>query len=332
MADYKLEGMQGKNVLVLGGLGFIGSNTMHKCVELGASVTAFDAMLGQYGANMANLEGVKEKVEFVKADMRDFDALAEAVKGKDYIFNCAGQVSHVDSMENPLFDVELNVQANLNLLETCRKHNDSVKIVYAGTIGQFGSQEYLPIDEKHPTMPKDVYGIDKLAAEKYHLLYSENYGMNACSLRINNTYGERHQMKHGNYGILNWFIRLALENKKITVFGEGTQLRDYCYVQDIVDAQILAAQSEKANGKFYCTGTGKGMKFVDMVKMIIEKAGSGESEMVPFPAKRQRIEVGDVYFSHKKIKEELGWEPKTEFAEGLGKTIEFYRANLQKYI
>lgn len=329
---YTLKRMEGKSVLVLGGLGFIGSNTAHRCVELGAEVTVFDAMIEPYGFNLANLDGIREKARLLKEDMRDFAALSEAVKGKDCIFNCAGQVSHVDSMSNPALDAELNIEANINLLEACRMHNDNVKIVYAGTSAEFGGAEYLPIDELHPTKPKDIYGINKLAAEKYHLLYSANYGMKACSLRMNNTYGERHQMKHGKYGILNWFLRLALEGRKITVFGNGRQMRDYCYAQDIVDAEILAAQSEKSNGEIYCTGTGKGTAFIEMVKKVIEKAGSGSFELKPFPKERAQIEVGDVYFSHAKIEEELGWKPETTLEEGLGRTAEWYRERLGKYI
>ncbi|MFH1225493.1 MAG: NAD-dependent epimerase/dehydratase family protein [Candidatus Diapherotrites archaeon] len=328
---YKIKSMEGKSVLVLGGLGFIGSNTAHRCCELGAEVAVFDAMLEPYGFNMENLEGIRERVKFVKADMRDFSALAEEVKGKGIIFNCAGQVSHVDSMENPMLDMELNIGANINLLEACRKYNDKATVVYAGTRGEFGRALYLPMDEKHPADPVDVYGINKLAAEKYHLLYASTYGIKACSLRLTNTYGERHQMKHAKYGIMNWFIRLALEGKEIPLYGGGKMLRDYLYVRDVADAMVMAAQEGKCAGKFYSLGNGKGIRFVEIVKKIIKEAGSGSWRNVEFPPERKRIEIGDMYFSHRMFSRDTGWKPSTGLDEGIERTISFYRERLGKY-
>lgn len=328
----KGEKMQGKNVLVLGGLGFIGSNTAHRCIKQGANVTIYDALLPMYGGNPANIAEIKDKVKVIKKDMREKPALEEAVKEQDLIFNCAGQVSHVDSMADPYLDIDINLIANINLLEACRKHNDSTKIVFAGTRAEIGKAEYSPIDEKHPTNPTDIYGIDKLAAEKYHLLYNEVYGIRACSLRINNAYGERHQMKHSKYGILNWFIRLALEDKEIQVYGEGNQTRDYNYISDVIDAMMLAAESEKANGKFYLLGSGKEVKFIDLVELVIKLADSGSYKKVPFPEMRKKIEVGNILVSYEKIKKELGWQPKIGLEEGLKRTIEFYKQRLPEYI
>jgi len=330
--ENSLKEMKGQRVLVLGGLGFFGSNIVHKCVGLGAEVTVFDAMIEPYGFNLANLKGIEKKVGLLKQDMRNFGDLSKAVKEKDLIFNCAGQVSHVDSMKEPFLDIELNIVANLNLLEACRKFNGNAKIVYAGTRAQVGKAEYTPIDEKHPTNPVDVYGIDKLTAEKYLLLYSSAYGIKGVSIRSTNGFGPRHQMKHGLYGILNWFIRLALEGKTISVYGTGEQLRDYLYIDDIVNAMVSCGQSEKANGQIYNVSSGKGIKFIEMVKKIIEFSGKGKYELKPFPEERKMIETGDVVLSYKKINRELGWEPLTSFDDGLKKTIDFYKKHLKEYV
>ena len=332
MNENSLKEMKGQKVLVLGGLGFFGSNIVHKCVGLGAEVTVFDAMIEPYGFNLANLKGIEKKVGLLKQDMRNFGDLSKAVKEKDLIFNCAGQVSHVDSMKEPFLDIELNIVANLNLLEACRKFNGNAKIVYAGTRAQVGKAEYTPIDEKHPTNPVDVYGIDKLTAEKYLLLYSSAYGIKGVSIRSTNGFGPRHQMKHGLYGILNWFIRLALEGKTISVYGTGEQLRDYLYIDDIVNAMVSCGQSEKANGQIYNVSSGKGIKFIEMVKKIIEFSGKGKYELKPFPEERKMIETGDVVLSYKKINRELGWEPLTSFDDGLKKTIDFYKKHLKEYV
>ena len=235
-------------------------------------------------------------------------------------------------MKEPFLDIELNIVANLNLLEACRKFNGNAKIVYAGTRAQVGKAEYTPIDEKHPTNPVDVYGIDKLTAEKYLLLYSSAYGIKGVSIRSTNGFGPRHQMKHGLYGILNWFIRLALEGKTISVYGTGEQLRDYLYIDDIVNAMVSCGQSEKANGQIYNVSSGKGIKFIEMVKKIIEFSGKGKYELKPFPEERKMIETGDVVLSYKKINRELGWEPLTSFDDGLKKTIDFYKKHLKEYV
>ncbi len=328
---YSLPRLDGKRCLITGGLGFIGSNLAHSLVAIGAEVSIADACIDPYGWNFANIREIKDRVSFTKADIRDEKAMAAAVKGQDFIFNCAAQVSHIDSMTDPFLDVDINCRGNLVLLEACRRHADKAKIVYAGTRGQMGSLHYSPADEEHPDNPTDIYGANKWAAEKYHLVYNSAYGIRATSLRINNTYGERNQMRHAKYGIMNWFIRLALEGKEIQVFGDGSQTRDYNYITDVVDAMILAAQSEKSNGKYYLLGSGNEIKFMDMVKSVIKAAGSGSYKLVPWPADRKAIEIGNFFVTYEKIRDELGWEPKTSLDEGLRKTIAFYRERKKEY-
>lgn len=324
--------MDGGEALVVGGMGFLGSNLARALVELGAKVTVYDAFLEPYGANAFNIAGIEDKVKLVKGDVRDFGLLSEHVKDKDYVFNYAAQVSHGLSMELPFLDIDINCKGSMCLLEACRKFNDSARVVYAGTRGQTGEARYLPVDEKHPDNPPDINGIDKLAAEKYHLLYHKVYGMNAVSLRFGNTYGPRHQMKHGQYGVLNYFIRQAMLGETITVFGDGSQLRDYLYVDDATNAAILSAENPVVSaGRYYLLGSGEQITFIDMVKAVIGAVGSGKYETKPFPPGRREIDVRNFVVTYEKIENELGWKPKTGFGEGLAKTVDFYKKHLEKY-
>ncbi|MBI2251823.1 MAG: GDP-mannose 4,6-dehydratase [Armatimonadetes bacterium] len=330
MKNY-LENYRNKKIMITGGLGFLGSNLAHSLVKVPCEIILIDAMLPLYGGNYFNIEEIKEKLKIEIADIRDKDKMNELVKGQDYIFNIAGQVSHLDSMSDPFLDLDINARGNLVLLEACRKYNSKAKIIYAGTRGQYGKLEYVPVDEKHKMEPTDIYGVNKMAAEHYHLIYNRIYGIRSASLRINNTYGPRHQMKHGKYGILNWFIRIALENGTIKIFGDGNQLRDYNYVDDVVKAMLLTGSNEKSAGNVYNLGSGKQIKFIELVEEIIKTAGNGKIEKVPWPKERADIEIGDYAADFSKIKKELNWEPKVSLDEGLKKTIEFYKRNKEHY-
>ena len=328
----KLEQLDGKRALVLGGLGFIGSTMCHRLVSLGAKVTAFDAVLPELGGNPANVREIKDKILVVKKDMRDIPALEEAVKGQDLVFNCAGKSTHAESMEKPLEDLSVNVTATINLLEACRKLNDNAPIVFAGTRAEMGQVKCLPVTEETTPFPKDIYSVNKWAASQYHVLYNEFYGMKTCSIRVSNCYGPRSQMKHQKFGVMNWFIRLALEGKPIKVFGDGKQVRDYNYVDDAVDSMVLASQSKKAFGKVYCIGSGKKTMLIDYVKKIVEVAGSGSIELAPWPDDKKKVDVGSFYADFSLIKKELGWAPKTGLDQGMRKTIAFYRQRLPEYV
>lgn len=330
--DYKIKNMDGKKVLITGGLGFIGSNLVHKLVDLDAEVTIYDACLDPYGWNKNNIKGIEKEVAFVKGDVRDFDQLKEHIKEKELIFNFAAQVGRVISMEDPYLDTTINCVGTLNVVEACRRFNDTAKILNAGTRGEIGEPEYLPVDEKHPTNPTDIYGINKLAAEKYCLLYNQVYGIPAVSLRLNNVFGPRCQMKQSLYGILNWFIRNCMLGEKITVYGEGNQTRDYIYIDDVVDAFLLAAQSKNADKQIFMVGSGEETKFIDMVQEVIKGVGKGEYIHVPFPEDIERIDIKRFVSSNKKINEMLGWYPKTSLKEGIKKTVEFYEKNLGYYV
>ena len=321
----------GKKVLITGGLGFLGSNLAHSLLRLGARVTIVDALLAAFGGNIFNIEGIKTKLQIEIADIRDSKVMKKLIPGQDLMFNLAAQVSHVDSMKDPLLDYDINISGNLNILEIARSENPHIKIVYAGTRGQYGKLSHLPADEQAPRFPVDIYGVNKDAGERFHLIYGNLYGLRTTSIRINNTYGPRHQMKHAKYGILNWFIRLAMDGETLKVFGDGEQLRDYNYVDDVTEAFLLVGASEIANGEAFNLGSGKGVKFIDMVKKIIKVAGSGRYESIPWPKDRKEVEAGNYFADYAKIQKELGWKPKVALEEGLKLTVDFYRKHGGQY-
>jgi UDP-glucose 4-epimerase len=326
------EFYNGKEVLILGGMGFMGSNTAHWLVKAGSRVTIFDAMFPQYGANPANLKGIESKVNVVKGDIRDFDELKKQVQGKDVILNYAAQVSHIDSMSDPLFDIDINCRGNINVLEAVRQRNDRARLVLASTRSQFGKLMYDPVDEKHPEFPTDIYSANKSAAEKYYLIYHLTHGIFASSLRITNVYGPRAQVKSATYGVVNYFIRLAIEGKTITVYEPGTQKRDCLFVDDAVSAMLLAGADERANGEVFNVASGATYPLLDIVKKIISIAGSGNFVLAPWPEDRKKIEVGDVSMSNAKIRGLLGWTPTVGLEDGIARTVEYFRPVISAYV
>lgn len=330
--EYTLASMDGKKVLVIGGLGFIGSNIAQKCVSLGATVTIFDACLDPYGWNFANIAEIKDKVIFVKGDTRDVAAVQEIVVGQDIIVDCAAQVSHLISVKDPLLDIDITLRGGMNVLEAVRLHNKDALLLYAGTRGAVGKMVHKPITEEHPTHPMDINGINKLAVEKYYLLYNRIHGLKTCVIRINNTYGERADMRHGDYGIVNWFLRKAMLGEQITINGEGLQTRDYNYIQDVVDAFILAMQHSSAIGELFFLGSNQETKFIDMCNLILEVTGSSMTiEKKQWDTARKAIEIGDFVVNPEKIHRILGWWPKTSLREGLQKTHAFYKLRQAEY-
>ena len=321
---------RGKKVLITGGLGFIGSNLAHELVKLGSDVTILDSLYPKGGGNLFNIKGIEEKINLNFADMRDNAAVKQLVKDKDYIFNLAAQLSHVESMENPFEDLEINCLGTLTLLEACRKYNCEAKIIFSGTRSQYGKIVYTPVDEKHPITPVDTNGISKHAAEQYHLLYYRTYGIKTTSLRLTNTYGPRHLMRHSKQGFLNWFIRQTMDNEVIKIYGDGMQVRDFHYVDDVVQALLIAGESKKSEGEIFNLG-GESSNLIDLVRLIIKIAQKGNFELIPFPDERKKIEIGSYIADYKKIKNVLGWEPKIGLEKGIKKTVEFYEKHSKEY-
>ncbi|MCH7505116.1 GDP-mannose 4,6-dehydratase [PVC group bacterium] len=321
-----------KNVLITGGLGFIGSTVARYLVQKSsARIVLVDSLIPDYGGNLFNINGIEERMHVNIADVRDENTMNNIVKKQDVIFNLAGTSSHVDSMKDPFTDLDINCRSQLSILEACRKHNPNVKIVFSGTRGEYGRADYLPVDEKHPLHPTDVNGINNMAGEWYHILYNNVYDIRATSLRLTNTYGPRHQMKHSKQGFLNWFIRLAMEDKEIPIYGDGAQKRDFNFVDDVAMALMIAAADDKANGRIYNLGTLEPVSVADIARMIIKELGQGRIKFVPFPEDKKRIEIWDFYSDYGKIKDELGWKPSTSLARGLKDTIRFYKNNKEHY-
>lgn len=324
------ETYRGKKVLITGGLGFIGSTLALRLVSLGAEVTVIDSLIPDYGGNLFNVEPIKDLIRINISDVRDRNSINYLVQEKDFLFNLAGTLSHIDSMRDPFTDLEINCVSQLRILEACRENNPGIKIVFAGTRGQYGKAEYLPVDELHPLRPTDVNGINNNAGENYHLLYNEVYGIRACSLRLTNTYGPRHQMKHPRQGVLNWFVRQVIDGEIIRIFGSGSQIRDTNYVDDVVAAMLLAMITDATNGEVFNLG-GEPVTLEQFVEALIEVNGSGESRLVAFPSELKAIEIGDYVASYAKFTAATGWKPKATLHEGLAKTLDYYRAHKSYY-
>ncbi len=320
-----------KKVMITGGLGFIGSTLANRLVGHASEIMLVDSLLPDYGGNLFNITGIESRVKVNISDVRDESSMLYLVKGHDYIFNLAGTLSHIDSMKDPYTDLEINCKSQLTILEACRKNNPEVKIVFSGTRGQYGKAQYLPVDEKHPMCPTDVNGINNMAGEWYHILYNNVYGIRATSLRLTNTYGPRHQMKHSKQGYLNWFVRLAMEGMEIPIYGDGAQRRDFNYVDDVVDALLAAAATDETNGQVYNVGSGAPISVLDSLKAVIKIAKRGSYKVIPFPEEKKKIEIGDYFADHSKLSKATGWAPKMGFEEGLKKTVGFYENNKKYY-
>jgi len=319
-----------KRVLITGGLGFIGSNLAIALVEAGAKVTIIDALIKDYGGNLFNITPVKKRVAVHTVDIRKEEKMNKLVSGQDIIFNLAGTLSHIDSMTDPMTDLEINCRAQLSLLESVRKFNPEARIVFAGTRNQYGKAQYLPVDENHPQEPTDINGINNIAAEKYHLMYTKVYGIPTVALRMTNTFGPRHQMRHSRQGVLNWFIRQILDGETITLYGTGRQIRDVNYVDDVVEGLLLVGQSKNGWGEAYNLG-GTPVSLKDFVKKVIAVVGKGSVITKPFPNDRKIIEIGDYIASWKKMYKTYGWKPKVSLEEGIVKTVEYYRKYKRRY-
>ncbi|SKA66409.1 NAD-dependent epimerase/dehydratase family protein [Desulfobaculum bizertense] len=322
----------GKKVLITGGCGFIGSNLAIRLVQAGADVTVVDSMIEEYGGNLYNIEPVKNDIHLNISDVRDQVSMKYLIRNQEVIFNLAGQVSHIDSMHDPFTDLEINAKAQLGVLEACRHGNRDARIVLTSTRQIYGKPHYMPVDEKHPLDPVDVNGINCIAGEWYHLLYNKVYGIPTSVLRLTNTYGPRQLLKHNRQGFLGWFIRLVAENKQIQLYGDGLQRRDMNYVEDVVDALLVAGQKEQAVGQVYNLAGDEPISLKSICEKMIATAKSGSFKLVPWPEEKKKIDIGDFYGDCSKITAELGWKPTTTTDQGLEKTFEYYRPCLDQYI
>jgi UDP-glucose 4-epimerase len=320
-----------KRILITGGLGFIGSALARRLVDLGAQVLLVDSLIPQYGGNLFNIAGYEDRLTVNIADVRDEFSMDHLVREQDILFNLAGQTSHLDSMTDPYTDLDINARSQLSILEACRKHNPAITIVYASTRQIYGKPEYLPVDEKHPLHPTDVNGVNKMAGEWYHILYHNVYDIGVTSLRLTNTYGPRMRVKDARQTFLGVWLRRLIEGKPIEVWGDGAQLRDFNYVDDVVDAMLRCAAQPLARGCIYNLGSPESISLVDLAQLLIDLHGGGAYNLIPFPSERQRIDIGHYTADYRLIRNALGWEPQVALRDGLARSIAFFQQHHQHY-
>ena len=321
----------GSRALITGGLGFIGSHVARQLVDFGAHVTVIDNLVPEYGGNWFNVADIKDRITVHIGDIRDRSLVDNLVPEADFVFNLAGQTSHLDSMTDPHTDLAINADAQLSILEACRGQNPGTRVVFASTRQLYGKPDFLPVTEEHPIRPVDVNGINKLAGEWYHLLYQDVYGIPACALRLTNTYGPGMRVKDARQTFLGIWIKQALSSETIKVFGDGQQLRDFNYVDDCVNALMMAATSPNAEGKVFNLGSPEVISLEKLAQLICEIVPTAKYELVPFPQDRKKIDIGDYYADTTLIHKELGWEPSMSLTEGITKTLNFYRENESQY-
>ena len=321
----------GSRALITGGLGFIGSHVARQLVDFGAHVTVIDNLVPEYGGNWFNVADIKDRITVHIGDIRDRSLVDNLVPEADFVFNLAGQTSHLDSMTDPHTDLAINADAQLSILEACRGQNPGTRVVFASTRQLYGKPDFLPVTEEHPIRPVDVNGINKLAGEWYHLLYQDVYGIPACALRLTNTYGPGMRVKDARQTFLGIWIKQALSSETIKVFGDGQQLRDFNYVDDCVNALMMAATSPNAEGKVFNLGSPEVISLEKLAQLICEIVPTAKYELVPFPQDRKKIDIGDYYADTTLIHKELGWEPSVSLTEGITKTLNFYRENESQY-
>lgn len=322
---------RGKAVLITGGLGFIGSNLAIRLVNAGAVVTLVDAMIPGYGGNLYNVEPIRERVTINFGDVCDRHAMDWLVRDQDYVFHLAGQVSHVMSMTDPYPDIEYNIKGTVTVLEALRRFNPAAKLIFAGTRGQYGPAARLPVKETAPTNPKGLYEISNLAAEHTIRFYNDSHDIHGVMLRLTNIYGPRSQMRHSHFGVVNWFVRQALDDQTIRVFGDGQIKRDFVYVDDCVEALLRVAVCPQARGEVFNVGRDQPTTFLQLVQTLIGVVGSGRWQFAPFTPEREAQEPGDFYSDISKIRQAVSWEPVTPLAEGLRRTADYYRKHREHY-
>ena len=326
------EFYRGRRVMITGGLGFIGSNLARRLVDLGADILLVDSLIPDYGGNLFNITGIEDRLRVNVADVRQASTMNYLVQDREIIFNLAGQVSHIDSMRDPHTDLEINCTSQLTLLEACRHHNPRAKVIYASTRQIYGKPDVLPVTEQHLVRPTDVNGINKAAGEYYHLVYNNVFGVRACALRLTNVFGPRQLLRHNRQGFIAWFIRLVVEDKEIQVFGDGSQVRDFVYVDDAVQAFLQAGATDACDGEAFNVGGNEPIAHRDLVRLLVEIAGTGRYRFVEWPPEKKVIDIGSFYADSTRFNAACGWTPAVSLRDGLARTVAYYREHLAHYV
>jgi len=326
-----MDDFRAQKVLITGGLGFIGSNLAIRLLESGAEVTIVDSLDPTCGANAFNIEPIKNDVEVVEANTCDLALMRKLVRGKAAVFNLAGRVSHIESMDDPFNDLHANVQGPLTVLEACKMENRDARIVYSGTRQSYGKPDVLPLVETQLLKPVDVNGVNKMAGEWHHMVYHRAYGMPTVALRLVNTYGPRQLVKHARLGFIGWFVKQAIDGDEIQIFGDGGQLRGFCYIDDVVDALLVAGSSTSVIGDYFNLGGIKPVTLVTLAQILVGITGTGSYRVVPFPAEKRAIDIGSVYTSWMKFNFATGWQPRVTLEEGLTRMVAYYLQHKAHY-
>ncbi len=329
--DHRLDAFQGSRALVTGGLGFIPSNLVHGLVALGSSVTVIDSLAAGQGGNPFNIDGIEDEVKVWIADIRDEAAIGDAVRGQDFVFNMAASVSHLDSLQDPFHDLDVNVRGNLVVLEAVRQNAPNACVVYSGTRSEYGLIQTTPVSETHPLLPTEVNSANKAVGDMYNLAYHHAHGLRTVSMRLTNTYGPRMLTAHWRQGFINWFVRLAVEGGTFRLYGDGTQVRDLVYVDDVVKAMLLAAVVPEATGQAFNIGSARPVTLKEIAALLIEITGKGNIEYVPFPEEARRIEIGDYVADTTKIARMLDWHPTVSLRDGLERSVEYFEKYREHY-
>jgi nucleoside-diphosphate-sugar epimerase len=328
----RMDEYRGQKILLTGGLGFIGSNLAIRLVELGAFVTIVDSLDPTCGGNLFNIDPIKNDVELIEADVCDLALMRKLVRGKSSVFNLAGRVSHIESMDDPFGDLRANTTGPLTVLEACKMENREARIVYAGTRQSYGKPDVLPLVETQLLKPVDVNGVNKMAGEWHHMVYRQAYGMPTVSLRMVNTYGPRQVIKHARHGFLGWFVKLALDGEEIQLFGDGAQLRGFSYIDDVVDALLVAGTNPAVVGDYFNLGGLRPVTLTALVQLLIGITGKGSYRIVPFPPEKRAIDIGSVYTSWMKFHFATGWQPRVPLEDGLVRMVAYYQKNKAHYL
>jgi UDP-glucose 4-epimerase len=325
------DALKGTRALITGGMGFIGSNLALALVECGVDVTIADAMIPGYGGNLFNVEPIRDQVTINFCDIRDANAMNHLVAGQDFVFHLAGQVDHILSLTDPFPDIDMNIKGTAVVMEACKQHNPRARVIYTGTRGQYGAAVSLPVNEDAPTHPRGIYEISNLAAEKIIQVYDDVHGIRSVLLRLTNIYGPRAQMQHSRYGVVNWFVRLAIDSATMKVFGNGLIKRDFLYITDCVEAMLMCAVDERAYGQVLNVGIDQPTNFLELAEALVKVCEGSKWEYAPFSAERKAQEPGDFYSDISKIRGLVGWQPRTSLEDGLAETVAFYREYKQHY-
>lgn len=332
MLSAQSANLKGKKILITGGLGFIGSNLAHYCVESGANVTIYDNLDPKTGGNLYNIYDIRDEVDLRFHDILDYDRLVECIVKKDIVFNCAASTSHPFSMREPWLDLDANSRGTINLLEALRRFNADAKLIHLGTSTQLGMLQYQPADENHPEFPMDMYSANKCVSEKYVLIYAHAYAMQAIVIRLSNVYGPRASIHSPEFTFNNYFIGLALQGQEIRVFGDGQQKRNVIYIEDAVKALVMAAESTKCDGETFFAVGDKHYSIAQIADLTVKTMGKGRVIFVDWPRERKSTEIGDAILSNQKIRNRLNWAPSVDLPNGLSITREYYLGCLEKYI